>query len=112
MRVKTKETFVTMQSCCSMVTIGENVQDQAHEIKKFKIDFKHYGACILVILYFQVQKNEKARCGALFERETKREKILDARQRELKLKERQRSGKGDRDGDETKKRKTKNVLEF
>merc|ERR1712228_65560 len=52
---------------------------------------------------YEVQRNEKARCGALFERETHREKILDARQRELKLKERQRSGKGDREGDEAKK---------
>ena len=35
---------------------------------------------------------EKEICSSLFERENKREKILDARQRELRLKERQRSG--------------------
>ena len=52
-----------------------------------------------------MQRNEKPRVSALFERETKREKILDTRQRELKLKERQRSGKGGREDGETKKRK-------
>merc|ERR1712071_195509 len=36
---------------------------------------------------------EKQQVGALFDRETKREKILEARQRELKLKERERSAR-------------------
>ena len=54
-----------------------------------------------------MQRNEKPRVSALFERETKREKILDTRQRELKLKERQRSGKGGREDGATKKRKKK-----
>ncbi|KAL0983885.1 hypothetical protein UPYG_G00134340 [Umbra pygmaea] len=38
-----------------------------------------------------IQKNEKALTTAMFERETKREKILEARQREMRLKERSRS---------------------
>ncbi|XP_060700806.1 dynein axonemal intermediate chain 2 [Hemiscyllium ocellatum] len=40
------------------------------------------------------QKNEKALANALFERETKREKILEARQRELRVKERAKSEQG------------------
>ena len=48
--------------------------------------------------HFQsTSSTEKHRCSALFERETKREKILETRQRELKLKERQRSGVGVRE---------------
>ncbi|XP_047460178.1 dynein axonemal intermediate chain 2 isoform X2 [Mugil cephalus] len=38
-----------------------------------------------------LQKNEKTLLAAMFERETKREKILEARQREIRLKERSRS---------------------
>ncbi|XP_030631557.1 dynein intermediate chain 3, ciliary, partial [Chanos chanos] len=38
-----------------------------------------------------LQKNEKALATAMFERETKREKILEARHREMRLKERSRS---------------------
>ncbi|XP_060933496.1 dynein axonemal intermediate chain 2 [Limanda limanda] len=38
-----------------------------------------------------LQKNEKNLLAAMFERETKREKILEARQREIRLKERSRS---------------------
>uniref|UniRef100_A0A3Q2ZT59 Dynein axonemal intermediate chain 2 n=1 Tax=Kryptolebias marmoratus TaxID=37003 RepID=A0A3Q2ZT59_KRYMA len=38
-----------------------------------------------------LQKNEKSLVAAMFERETKREKILEARQREIRLKERSRS---------------------
>ncbi|KAM9339741.1 dynein axonemal intermediate chain 2 [Symphorus nematophorus] len=38
-----------------------------------------------------LQKNEKSLLAAMFERETKREKILESRQRELRLKERSRS---------------------
>ncbi|XP_072226733.1 dynein axonemal intermediate chain 2 [Leuresthes tenuis] len=38
-----------------------------------------------------LQKNEKGLLAAMFERETKREKILEARQREIRLKERSRS---------------------
>ncbi|CAL8260247.1 unnamed protein product [Arctogadus glacialis] len=38
-----------------------------------------------------LQRNEKSLVAAMFERETKREKILEARQRELRLKERSRS---------------------
>lgn len=51
----------------------------------------------------QVQRNEKLRCNHLFEREARREKILEARQRELKLKERERSGKGVREDEESKR---------
>ncbi|XP_028284097.1 dynein intermediate chain 2, axonemal, partial [Parambassis ranga] len=40
------------------------------------------------------QKNEKSLLAAMFERETKREKILEARQREIRLKERSRSEQG------------------
>ncbi|XP_029022455.1 dynein axonemal intermediate chain 2 [Betta splendens] len=38
-----------------------------------------------------LQKNEKSLLAAMLERETKREKILEARQREIRLKERSRS---------------------
>ncbi|KAM6951521.1 dynein axonemal intermediate chain 2 [Aplochiton taeniatus] len=38
-----------------------------------------------------LQRNEKALATAMFERETKREKILEARHREMRLKERSRS---------------------
>ncbi|NXS44021.1 DNAI2 protein, partial [Balaeniceps rex] len=38
-----------------------------------------------------LQRNEKTLATAMFERETKREKILEARQREMRLKERARS---------------------
>ncbi|CAJ1054150.1 dynein intermediate chain 2%2C axonemal isoform X1 [Xyrichtys novacula] len=38
-----------------------------------------------------LQKNDKSLLAAMFERETKREKILEARQREIRLKERSRS---------------------
>ncbi|XP_004564470.3 dynein axonemal intermediate chain 2 isoform X1 [Maylandia zebra] len=38
-----------------------------------------------------LQKNEKSLLAAMFERESKREKILEARQREVRLKERSRS---------------------
>ncbi|XP_035038202.1 dynein axonemal intermediate chain 2-like [Hippoglossus stenolepis] len=38
-----------------------------------------------------LQKNEKNLLAAMFERETKREKILESRQREIRLKERSRS---------------------
>ncbi|GCB62383.1 hypothetical protein scyTo_0007226, partial [Scyliorhinus torazame] len=40
------------------------------------------------------QKNEKALANAMFERETKREKILEARQREIRVKERAKSEQG------------------
>lgn len=50
-----------------------------------------------------MQRSEKVRCNQLFEREARREKILEARQRELKLKERERSGKGPRDDEESKR---------
>uniref|UniRef100_A0A672ZER7 Dynein, axonemal, intermediate chain 2b n=1 Tax=Sphaeramia orbicularis TaxID=375764 RepID=A0A672ZER7_9TELE len=55
-----------------------------------------------------LQKNEKSLLAAMFERETKREKILEARQREMRLKERSRSEQSreddtgrDADGDES-----------
>nr|XP_043874818.1 dynein axonemal intermediate chain 2 [Solea senegalensis] len=55
-----------------------------------------------------VQKNEKSLLAAMFERETKREKILEARQKELRLKERSRSAQsreeevtGREEGEET-----------
>uniref|UniRef100_W5N5C3 Dynein axonemal intermediate chain 2 n=1 Tax=Lepisosteus oculatus TaxID=7918 RepID=W5N5C3_LEPOC len=41
-----------------------------------------------------LQRNEKALATAMFERETKREKILEARHREMRLKERSRSEQG------------------
>merc|ERR1712087_984712 len=40
---------------------------------------------------FTLQRNEKNLVTAMFERETRREKILDARHREMKLKERAKS---------------------
>ncbi|KAF4084935.1 hypothetical protein AMELA_G00111730 [Ameiurus melas] len=48
-----------------------------------------------------LQKNEKALATAMFERETKREKILEARHREMRLKERSRS-------EQSKEEETKN----
>ncbi|XP_062331286.1 dynein axonemal intermediate chain 2 [Osmerus eperlanus] len=55
-----------------------------------------------------LQRNEKALVTAMFEREAKREKILEARQREMRLKERSRSeqskeddGAKDHDGEES-----------
>ncbi|XP_046888484.1 dynein axonemal intermediate chain 2 [Hypomesus transpacificus] len=55
-----------------------------------------------------LQRNEKALVTAMFEREAKREKILEARQREMRLKERSRSeqskeddGAKDPDGEES-----------
>ncbi|XP_066560553.1 dynein axonemal intermediate chain 2 isoform X2 [Amia ocellicauda] len=41
-----------------------------------------------------LQRNEKALATAMFERETKREKILESRHREMRLKERSRSEQG------------------
>ncbi|XP_074543645.1 dynein axonemal intermediate chain 2-like [Halichoeres trimaculatus] len=51
------------------------------------------GAMILEVCagLSTLQKNEKSLLSAMFERETKREKILEARQREIRLKERSRS---------------------
>ena len=40
---------------------------------------------------FQLQKEEKSACSALFERETRREKVLEAKARELKLKEKEKN---------------------
>merc|ERR1712117_988291 len=48
-------------------------------------------------------RTEKQAVGALFDRETKREKILEARQRELKLKERERSARVASAGSDDKK---------
>ena len=60
---------------------------------------------VLQLLYaFQGHKQEKTRCNMLFERESRREKILEARQRELKLKERERSGKARVDDDAPKRK--------
>ena len=42
-------------------------------------------------MYFQLQKEEKSACSALFERETRREKVLEAKARELKLKEKEKN---------------------
>jgi len=58
---------------------------------------------------YKGHKQEKTRCNMLFERESRREKILEARQRELKLKERERSGKA-RIDDDAPKRSGKIVL--
>ena len=44
----------------------------------------------------QQQRNEKASVTQMFERETKREKILESRYRELKLKERAKSQQEER----------------
>ena len=38
-----------------------------------------------------MQKDEKPMCSSIFERETRREKVLEAKARELKLKEKQRN---------------------
>merc|ERR1712137_140693 len=38
-----------------------------------------------------LQKEEKSACSALFERETRREKVLEAKARELKLKEKEKN---------------------
>ncbi|XP_078101453.1 dynein axonemal intermediate chain 2-like, partial [Sander vitreus] len=44
-----------------------------------------------------LQKNDKSLLAAMFERETKREKVLEARQREIRLKERSRSAQSRED---------------
>ncbi|NXG29288.1 DNAI2 protein, partial [Dromaius novaehollandiae] len=49
-----------------------------------------------------LQKNEKTLATAMFERETKREKILEARHREMRLKERAKSEVRDEEGKEEK----------
>ncbi|KAG7471537.1 dynein intermediate chain 2, axonemal [Solea senegalensis] len=61
-----------------------------------------------VLLKQNDPKNEKSLLAAMFERETKREKILEARQKELRLKERSRSAQsreeevtGREEGEET-----------
>jgi dynein intermediate chain 2 len=46
-----------------------------------------------------VQPNEKQNINAIFERETKREKILEGRRRELKLKAKQAAAAGGGGGD-------------
>lgn len=59
----------------------------------------HSGTTTLLELsegLWNMQKNEKNLVSTMFERETKREKILEARQRELRLKERVQSQQGSR----------------
>lgn len=51
---------------------------------------------------YTLQRNEKNLVTNMFERETRREKILDARHREMKLKERTKSGQDGKDEDEGK----------
>ncbi|KAM3596241.1 uncharacterized protein V6R79_010830 [Siganus canaliculatus] len=60
------------------------------------------GATLLELCggLWNLQRNEKSMVAAMFERETKREKILEGRQRELRLKERSRSEQS-RDEDAT-----------
>lgn len=50
---------------------------------------------------YSLARNEKNLVTAMFERETRREKILDARQKEIRLKERSKS-EGAKEGDEEK----------
>ena len=61
------------------------MQDQGHLIATGS----HTGTTTLLELSSSLctmQRNEKALVTAMFERETKREKILESRQRELRLK--------------------------
>lgn len=53
--------------------------------------------------FSQSSRVEKSQVSALFERETKREKILEGRQREMKLKERERSARATSANSDTKK---------
>lgn len=55
-----------------------------------------YLTCINLSALSQQQRNEKASVTQIFERETKREKILESRYREMKLKERAKSQQEDR----------------
>lgn len=60
----------------------------------------HTGTTTLLELsegLWNMQKNEKNLVSNMFERETKREKILETRQRELRLKERTQSQQGPRE---------------
>ncbi|CAM9437147.1 unnamed protein product [Lampetra fluviatilis] len=58
-----------------------------------------------------LQRNEKALITAMFERETKREKILEARHREMRLKERGRSEQGrDEEGRESQAEESRHDL--
>ena len=71
----------------------------------------HKGTTTLLELsegLYTLPRHEKASITAMFERETKREKILEARHREMRLKERAKSqqaeekdgGDGEKGGDE------------
>lgn len=51
-------------------------------------------------LLFLKKKNACTSVLQIFERETRREKILEARHREIKLKQRAKSAQGDKDEDE------------
>ncbi|NWX93388.1 DNAI2 protein, partial [Nothoprocta pentlandii] len=59
-----------------------------------------------------LQKNEKTLATAMFERETKREKILEARHREMRLKERARAeGRDEEPREEAEEESTPELLE-
>ncbi|XP_039978069.1 dynein intermediate chain 2, axonemal [Xiphias gladius] len=78
---------------CDEALYSLRVQDNGHLVA---CGSQQGGATLLEICsgLSTLQKNEKSLLAAMFERETKREKILEARQREIRLKERSRSEQG------------------
>ncbi|XP_028675444.2 dynein axonemal intermediate chain 2-like [Erpetoichthys calabaricus] len=78
---------------CDEALYSLRVQDNG----RFLACGSHLGTATLLEIssgLSTLQRNEKALATAMFERETKREKILEARHREMRLKERSRSEQG------------------
>ncbi|KAM6899967.1 dynein axonemal intermediate chain 2 [Xenentodon cancila] len=86
---------------CDKALYSVRIQDNGHLLG---CGSQHGEATLLEISsgLSTLQKNEKTLLAGMFERETKREKILEARQREMRLKERSRSeqSKGEETGRE------------
>lgn len=84
---------------CDEALHSLRVQDQGRLIATGS----HTGTTTLLELsdsLCTMQRNEKALVTAMFERETKREKILESRQRELRLKRAGQSAQGEQDEEE------------
>ncbi|PIK43294.1 putative dynein intermediate chain 3, ciliary [Apostichopus japonicus] len=84
---------------CDEALHSLRVQDQGRLIATGS----HTGTTTLLELsdsLCTMQRNEKVLVTAMFDRETKREKILESRQRELRLKRAGQSAQGDQDDEE------------
>uniref|UniRef100_UPI00398EE1C9 dynein axonemal intermediate chain 2 n=1 Tax=Pristiophorus japonicus TaxID=55135 RepID=UPI00398EE1C9 len=78
---------------CDEALYSLRIQDNG----RFLVCGSHLGKTTLLEFssgFYTYQKNEKSLANAMFERETKREKILEARQREMRVKERAKSEQG------------------